>query len=217
MSLSILFSTNFPRSLLSRKYSSVYSINHNQHCSNEKSYLECHLHDAINKSNHLAIANTDAKPIESNPVEDEICEDEHVNNSTSSSSLSSICCPAIDPSESDAALDQNDEQNQNISVPNKSKSSNSNNPSSIHVNHTMTAATGTATDGIDDEEDDNDHAPDRFVIGCEGNIKEARRRWEATKKWRKDHHIDDILTEPQPFYFVIKKYYPHYHCKFSLT
>ena len=29
-----------------------------------------------------------------------------------------------------------------------------------------------------------DEIPQRFINGCEGDIREARRRWDITRKWR---------------------------------
>lgn len=72
----------------------------------------------------------------------------------------------------------------------------------------------------------------RFIVGCEGDVKEARRRWDITRKWRETEvgliekiesidyrsyfdlikqNLANILQEPQPHFFTIKKYLPHYH------
>lgn len=51
--------------------------------------------------------------------------------------------------------------------------------------------------------------PQRFIVGCDGDIKEARRRWSETLKWRLEERVDDILMEEQPFFHHIKHYYPH--------
>jgi len=49
-----------------------------------------------------------------------------------------------------------------------------------------------------------DTIPQRFIIGCDGDMKEARRRWDITFKWREDDSIDNILEEEQPFFHHIK-------------
>jgi hypothetical protein len=54
--------------------------------------------------------------------------------------------------------------------------------------------------------------PHRYIAGCQGDIVEARRRWELTLKWRKEERIDTILDEPQPHFEVIKEHYPHFLC-----
>jgi hypothetical protein len=47
---------------------------------------------------------------------------------------------------------------------------------------------------LDDDDDDDgprrkdpdDEIPQRFINGCEGDIGEARRRWDITRAWRAD-------------------------------
>lgn len=56
--------------------------------------------------------------------------------------------------------------------------------------------------------------PDRYIIGCDNDMKEARRRWDLTKKWRKANQADEILSQPQPNFFTIKTLYPNYHCTY---
>lgn len=36
---------------------------------------------------------------------------------------------------------------------------------------------------------------DRFMNGCDQDVREARRRWDITRKWRQDEGINDILSE----------------------
>ena len=73
-----------------------------------------------------------------------------------------------------------------------------------------------------------DAIPQRFINGCNQDMREAKRRWEITKRfclfficfsffihslrWREANRVDDILKEEQPFFHVIKKHYPHYFC-----
>jgi hypothetical protein len=64
-----------------------------------------------------------------------------------------------------------------------------------------------------------DEIPQRFINGCDGDIREARRRWDATRKWRETEvstvvdpslalmsfkQIDAVLHEEQPHFFTIK-------------
>lgn len=56
-----------------------------------------------------------------------------------------------------------------------------------------------------------DIIPQRFIDGCEGNLEEARKRWETTKAWRESEGVNEILAQPQPYFHLIKKHYPHYH------
>jgi hypothetical protein len=53
--------------------------------------------------------------------------------------------------------------------------------------------------------------PERFVNGCDGDQKEARRRWNQTKRWREEAGADDIIFEYQEHFSVMKNLYPHYH------
>ena len=57
----------------------------------------------------------------------------------------------------------------------------------------------------------DDDIPQRFINGCEGDLKEARRRWDITRHWREIEGVNTVLDEPQPYFFVIRNYYPHYH------
>lgn len=60
-------------------------------------------------------------------------------------------------------------------------------------------------------ESDND-IPQRFIDGCDGDLKEARRRWDITRHWRESEGVNNILDEPQPYFNLIKAMYPHYQC-----
>lgn len=51
----------------------------------------------------------------------------------------------------------------------------------------------------------------RYIIGCNNDMKEASKRWKNTLEWRQQENIDNILYEPQPYFFLIKNMYPHYH------
>lgn len=59
--------------------------------------------------------------------------------------------------------------------------------------------------------DPESEIPQRFITGCDGDMKEARRRWDITRHWREAEGVNTILDEPQPYFFLIKKMYPHYH------
>jgi hypothetical protein len=67
----------------------------------------------------------------------------------------------------------------------------------------------------------NDDIPERFINGCDGDVREARRRWDITRKWRADEvrcvcdmflfillilkqNVDTILLEQQPHFGAIK-------------
>ena len=60
--------------------------------------------------------------------------------------------------------------------------------------------------------DPEDEIPMRFINGCEGDLKEARRRWEITREWRLKERLETIHDEPQPHFEEIKENYPFYWC-----
>eukprot|EP00923_Selenidium_pygospionis_P037556 GHVN01065832.1.p2 GENE.GHVN01065832.1~~GHVN01065832.1.p2 ORF type:complete len:339 (-),score=58.34 GHVN01065832.1:2431-3447(-) len=66
-----------------------------------------------------------------------------------------------------------------------------------------------ALDDLDLPTDGTDVIPKRFVDGCVGDMVEARRRWEITKRWRAVKNIDKVLEEPQRYFGFIKQNYPH--------
>jgi hypothetical protein len=63
----------------------------------------------------------------------------------------------------------------------------------------------------DDCRQSENDIPQRFINGCDGDLSEARRRWDITRKWREDTAVNEILNQPQPMFNVIRNYYPHYH------
>lgn len=58
---------------------------------------------------------------------------------------------------------------------------------------------------------EEEEIPLRFLQGCNGDEKEARRRWDVTRHWREAENVNGILQEKQPHFFTIKSMYPHYH------
>jgi hypothetical protein len=34
--------------------------------------------------------------------------------------------------------------------------------------------------------------PPKYISGCQGDMIEARRRWDITRKWREDYKIDTV-------------------------
>ena len=53
--------------------------------------------------------------------------------------------------------------------------------------------------------------PLRFLRAGKGNVQEAIRRYQATLAWRRQEGMDAILREANPFFPLIKRYYPHYY------
>jgi len=54
--------------------------------------------------------------------------------------------------------------------------------------------------------------PQRFIDGCFQDMVEAKRRWAITYRWRKREKVDGVLYQPQPYFHLIKKHYPHFYC-----
>jgi len=57
--------------------------------------------------------------------------------------------------------------------------------------------------------------PERFIRACEGDVEQARRRWETTRHWRETEGVNTILVEHQPHFHHIKNFYPHYNCGYG--
>lgn len=57
----------------------------------------------------------------------------------------------------------------------------------------------------------DDDIPQRFIDGCEGDLKEARRRWDITRCWREAEGVNTVLETKQPYFTHIKSLYPFYH------
>eukprot|EP00611_Tribonema_gayanum_P013863 TRINITY_DN250_c0_g1_i4.p1 TRINITY_DN250_c0_g1~~TRINITY_DN250_c0_g1_i4.p1 ORF type:complete len:400 (-),score=38.54 TRINITY_DN250_c0_g1_i4:1316-2476(-) len=57
---------------------------------------------------------------------------------------------------------------------------------------------------------DRDRAvpPPRFVRACCGNVEQAAKRWAETLQWREVNKVDQILSEPQPMFNIIKQHFP---------
>jgi len=49
----------------------------------------------------------------------------------------------------------------------------------------------------------------RYIRVCKGNMVKAQRMWQATLDWRREQRVDEVLQEPQPHFYTIKRCYPH--------
>ena len=52
--------------------------------------------------------------------------------------------------------------------------------------------------------------PPTFLLACKNDRQKARLRYQETLSWRATNHVDAILSEHQPHFDAIKKYYPHF-------
>ena len=50
----------------------------------------------------------------------------------------------------------------------------------------------------------------KFIVGSNGDMREARKKWRASQRWRAHYGTDGILQEPHPKFRAIKKAYPHF-------
>ncbi|RHY98168.1 hypothetical protein DYB35_009036, partial [Aphanomyces astaci] len=71
-------------------------------------------------------------------------------------------------------------------------------------------------DGHDHHEPEVPPVPDRYIRATKGDAAAALVRWKETLLWRKEEHVDSILTEPMPHFRTIKANYPHYYHKRGL-
>lgn len=86
---------------------------------------------------------------------------------------------------------------------------------SQHLNVTcVSVLTGKCDEEQNDGEGESEVAPeeldDRFIAGCNGDVEEAKRRYVATKKWRKENDVDTILLRPSRVFDDMKDVFTHY-------
>ncbi|KAI9915482.1 hypothetical protein PsorP6_007147 [Peronosclerospora sorghi] len=68
------------------------------------------------------------------------------------------------------------------------------------------------SEGISDTNDDEqgDELDPRFLAGCEGDVEEAKERYAATMKWRKENDVDTILLRPSHAFTPMKECFTHF-------
>lgn len=76
----------------------------------------------------------------------------------------------------------------------------------------VSVITGKCDEEENDEEGEVDAQTldDRFIAGCNGDVEEAKRRYVATMKWRKENDIDTILLRPSRVFDDMKEVFTHY-------
>ena len=50
----------------------------------------------------------------------------------------------------------------------------------------------------------------KFIVGSNGDMREARKKWRASQRWRAHYGTDKLLEEPHPKFKAIKKAYPRF-------
>ncbi|CAI5739952.1 unnamed protein product [Hyaloperonospora brassicae] len=76
------------------------------------------------------------------------------------------------------------------------------------VEITLGKSGGSPDDGDDDGQDEE--LDGRFLAGCEGDVEEAKARYAATMKWRKENDVDTILLRPSPVFADMKECFTHF-------
>lgn len=77
------------------------------------------------------------------------------------------------------------------------------------VSITMGKSEGSAEDN-DDEHGEELELDNRFLAGCEGDVEEAKERYAATLKWRKENDVDTILLRPSHVFTDMKECFTHF-------
>ncbi|GMF17339.1 unnamed protein product [Phytophthora lilii] len=77
------------------------------------------------------------------------------------------------------------------------------------VSITMGKSEG-SSEGDDDEQGEELELDNRFLAGCEGDVEEAKERYAATKKWRKENDVDTILLRPSHVFTDMKECFTHF-------
>jgi hypothetical protein len=52
---------------------------------------------------------------------------------------------------------------------------------------------------------------ERYLIACDGNRTEAKRRWDVTQQWRQHEEVDAILQSCPLHFHIIRENLPLYH------
>ncbi len=95
-----------------------------------------------------------------------------------------------------------DEKNENNSSPQKET-----NHSSLKINNSVSNNAQSAQLTYHRKKKCSEESiPESYV---EVHKKHAAKSWENTKKWRREENVDNILSEPQPYFQKIKHAYPH--------
>ncbi|KAG6959048.1 hypothetical protein JG688_00010258 [Phytophthora aleatoria] len=66
------------------------------------------------------------------------------------------------------------------------------------------------SEGDDDEHGEERELDNRFLAGCEGDVEEAKERYAATMKWRKENDVDTILLRPSHVFTDMKECFTHF-------
>ncbi|KAE9017307.1 hypothetical protein PR003_g12721 [Phytophthora rubi] len=77
------------------------------------------------------------------------------------------------------------------------------------VSITMGKSEG-SSEGDDDEHGEELEVNTRFLAGCEGDVDEAKERYAATMKWRKENDVDTILMRPSHVFTDMKECFTHF-------
>lgn len=67
-----------------------------------------------------------------------------------------------------------------------------------------------ASDGNNNDQGEDLKPDSRFLAGCEGNVEEAKERYAATLKWRKENDVDTILLRPSHVFTDMKECFTHF-------
>uniref|UniRef100_M4B361 CRAL-TRIO domain-containing protein n=1 Tax=Hyaloperonospora arabidopsidis (strain Emoy2) TaxID=559515 RepID=M4B361_HYAAE len=67
---------------------------------------------------------------------------------------------------------------------------------------------GGSSEGDDDGQDEE--LDGRFLAGCEGDVEEAKARYGATLKWRRENDVDTILLRPSSVFTDMKECFTHF-------
>ncbi|CAH0477010.1 unnamed protein product [Peronospora belbahrii] len=61
-----------------------------------------------------------------------------------------------------------------------------------------------------DDDEQAEELDSRFLAGCEGDVEEAKERYAATMKWRKEKDVDTILLRPSHVFTDMKECFTHF-------
>ncbi|KAF4317503.1 hypothetical protein BBO99_00006822 [Phytophthora kernoviae] len=80
----------------------------------------------------------------------------------------------------------------------------------VCVGVTMGKSEGSLEGDDEDNQEEELKLDNRFLAGCEGDVEEAKERYAATMKWRKENDVDTILLRPSDVFTDMKESFTHF-------
>lgn len=97
-----------------------------------------------------------------------------------------------------------------IKLCNKNKLNNNNISNNISKTNTNTISSIEQQELINKLDINTIIPTDKFLMLANNNVEKAKQLYYNTLKWRIENNINNIITTPQPYFYELLQYYPHY-------